>query len=124
MRTKTTLTLLALLTLAALPALASSPAAMPVGGGDNGPTSITVDIKCRIAEVNAETSRLILVDLETETAHEIALDDTVKLRARRKKDFQGRKKLGLGDLREGQELKVTVFIADGSIRRITVIKAA
>ena len=124
MRTKTTLTVLVLLALGALPALASSPAAMPVGADDNSPSSITVDIKCRIAEIDAATSTLVLVDLETETPHEITLEDTVKLRARRKRDFQGRKKLGLADLRAGQELKVTVFVADGSIRSITVVKAA
>ena len=123
MRSKTT-TLITLLALVAVPALASSPAARPVGYELNDPSTITVDIKCTIAQVDAAGSRLVLVDHETETPHEVELDDTVKLRARKKKDFGGRKKLGLADLRVGQELKVTVLVADGSISKITVLKKA
>ena len=48
----------------------------------------------------------------------------MKLRARRKKDFNGRKKLGLADLQAGQTVKVTYMVADGTIRSITVLDKA
>ena len=122
MRTKTTLAILALLVMA-LPSMASAPAVIPQGAEANGPTSITADVKCRVDEVRDE-STLVLVDFDTESRHVVRLDDTVKIRARSKKDFNGRKKLGFADLRKGQTVKVTVYVADGAIRRITVLEAA
>ena len=123
MYTKTAFVSLVLLTAFALPATASSPAEMPEGAEANGPTSITADLKCRVEEVG-ENSTIVLVDLETETRHEIQLDDTVNIRARKKKDFDGRKKLGLADLRAGQTVKVTYQVTDGAIRKITVLERA
>ena len=123
MYTKTAFVSLVLLTAFALPATASSPAEMPEGAEANGPTSITADLKCRVEEVG-ENSTIVLVDLETETRHEIQLDDTVNIRARKKKDFDGRKKLGLADLRAGQTVKVTHPVPYGAIRKITVLERA
>ncbi len=124
MHTKTAFLFFVLLTaVSVLPAAASSPAEMPEGAEANGPTSITADVKCRVEQIG-ENSTIVLVDLETESRHEIQLDDTVTIRARKKKDFDGRKKLGLADLREGQTVKVTFQIADGVIRKITVLERA
>ena len=124
MRTKTILAILVLFGLSAMSAIASSPAEMPEGADANAPASITADLKCRVDEVDASESTLVLVDLETESRHVVKLADSVKLRARFKKDFNGRKKLGLADLRKGQTVKVTYYVADLSIRRITVIEPA
>ena len=124
MRTKTTLAILVLIGFSTMSVLASSPAEMPEGADANAPASITADVKCRIDEVDANESTLVLVDLENESRHVVALDDKVKLRARKKKDFDGRKKLGLADLRKGQTVKVTYYVTDLSIRSITVLEAA
>lgn len=126
MRTTTTLAICILLGLSlgtALPAIASAPAVIPEGADANMPTSITAWVKCRVAEVR-DDSTVVLVDFETETEHVVQLDDTVKIRARKKKDFNGRKKLGFADLREGQTVKVTLLVTDGSIRSITVLERA
>ena len=123
MRTKTTLAILALFSMT-VPVLASHPAEIPEGAGANAPSSITADVKCRIEAVSATSSKLVLVDLETESVHELELEDSVKLRAKKKKDFGGRKKLGLADLQPGQTVKVTYYVADGAIRSITVLEKA
>ena len=121
MRTKTTLAFLALVSMS-LPVFASHPAVVPEDA--NAPASITADVRCRVEAVDASESVLVLVDLETETVHEVQLADSVKLRARKKKDFDGRKKLGLADLQKGQTVKVTYMVADGTIRSITVLEKA
>lgn len=123
MRTKTTLASLVLFGLSVVPAMASHPASIAAGTDANDPTTITADINCQVAEVR-DDSTLVLIDDETRGEYVVQLDDKVKIRARSKKDFNGRKKLGLADLRQGQKIKVTVYIADGSIRSITVLEKA
>jgi hypothetical protein len=123
MRSKTTLATLLLFVAASLPAAASHPASVPSDTDANAPSAITADFKCRVEEVG-EDSTLVLVDVDTESRHVVQLDDTVRIRARSKKDFDGRKKLGLADLQPGQTIKVTVYVADGSIRAITVLEKA
>ncbi len=122
MRSKTTLATLLLVTLAVLPAAASAPASIPEGADANMPTSITAEFRLEIAEVR-DDSTVVFLD-EDNMEHAVQLDDTVKIRARKKKDFDGRKRLGLADLRVGQKVKVTVFVADGAIRSITVLERA
>ena len=122
MRSKSTLATLLLLTFAALPVTASAPATVPTGADANMPTSITADFQLEISEVR-DDSTVVFLD-ENQAQHVVQLDDTVKIRARKKRDFNGRKKLGLADLRVGQKVKVTVFVADGAIRSITVLERA
>ncbi len=124
MRTKRCVSVCLLLCLFTPSLKASSPAAIPVGIDDGSPSSITADFYCKVLEVERANSKLVLLELESETSHEVVLDDSVKLRARSRRDFDGRKKLGLADLRAGQEIKIRVLLTDGSIRRITVVKQA
>ena len=129
MRSKTTLLArcifgLALTMLALSPAIASTPASRPEGPTDpNFPASVTFDVRARVEQVGGE-STIVLVDLENDARHVIQLDDTVKIRARKKKAFNGRKKLGFADLRAGQLVKVTARTEDGQIQSITVLRAA
>lgn len=127
MRTKTTLAVLVLFVLiglASLPVAASAPVTAPAGSDANMPTAITAHVKCRVERVSGNDSTIVLVDFDTESRHVIQLDDSVKIRARKKKDFNGRKKLGIADLREGQTVKVTLLVNDGTIRQITVLERA
>ena len=137
MRTKATLAIFLLGAVSILPAVAFGsdanrsrhcgatplPGTVPVGAEANGLMSITAAVTRRVAAV-VDDGTVVLVDLETESQELVQLDDSVKIRARSKKDFQGRKKLGLADLREGQIVKVTLYVADGSIRSITVLENA
>ena len=64
--------------------------------------SITFDLKCEIVEVQPEDGTILLRDLESGAEATITIADGIKLRARRKKDFGGRRKLALKDLVAGQ----------------------
>ena len=52
------------------------------------------------------------------------LDDGVALRAKRKKDFDGRKKLSFSDLAAGQVIKLTYLTENRRVVRIDVLEKA
>ena len=104
-------------------AVASSPNQVSPDFGETSPTSITVVLQCEIVEVQPEDGTILLRELESGAEKSITIADGIKLRARRKKDFGGRRKLAFGDLIAGQKVKVTFNRATGTITQIAVLKA-
>lgn len=88
------------------------------------PSSVTASAKLTVRRVESQPARLYLFDPETEKTHVVVLSERVKLTARRKKDFDGRRKLEIGDLESGQKLKVTYRTDDGRITSIQVLEKA
>ena len=98
-------------------------AGVPSGGGSVDPYKVTEMMKCIITEIKADGT-IMVRDSKTEEVHPLALKYDTKLTAQDKKAFDGRKKLGFADLRAGQTVKVTFYVADGAIRTITVLERA
>ena len=76
--------------------------------------------KCEITEVRADRTIIVWDDLDQAT-HRIQLSPKVKLRAVKKRQFDGRKKLVFEDLAEGQQVKVNFRKTDGTILQIDVL---
>lgn len=76
--------------------------------------------KCEITEVRADRTIIVWDDLDR-ASHRIQLSPKVKLRAVKKRQFDGRKKLVFEDLSEGQRVKVNFRKADGAILQIDVL---
>ena len=129
---KKTLLLAPVLLLAAVvlvPALAGASTPNPsaqAGHNDEGidPTSVTASAKLEVRRVENEPNRLYLFDPETEKTHVVVISEKTKLTARRKKDFDGRRKLDFADLTSGQTLKITYRTDDGRITSIQVLEKA
>ena len=64
-------------------------------------------IDCHLREVQ-ELGRIYVQELSGAPAYWIQLPDDVRIRAVRKADFDGRRKLKLEDLKAGQRLKLTL----------------
>lgn len=88
------------------------------------PSSVTASAKLTVRRVESEPDRLYLYDPESEKTHVVVLSEKTKLTARRKKDFDGRRKLEFADLETGQTLKVTYRTDDGRITSIQVLEKA
>jgi hypothetical protein len=86
------------------------------------PTEVTQTLKVHVTELLGP-GKLRVVDPEEEREHVLQLGDTLEIRAQDKKMFDGRKKLTLGDLRPGHQLKLTFLAEDGRLLRILVLKA-
>ncbi len=65
-----------------------------------------------------------LIDPRTEREMVLKLTDAVPLRARSKKQFDGRKQLAFDDLAKGQKIRLSFRPNDGAIIRLTVLKIA
>jgi len=117
------LNLATLVAIALAPSLvaASSPNKIAPDLGENDATSLTASMKCQIIHVN-EGDKVVLRDLDTGAVQEIAIVPEIRLRARAKRDFDGRRKLAFADLSVGQTVKVTVLRHNGLITRIDVLK--
>lgn len=76
--------------------------------------------KCEITEVRADRTIIVWDELDQAT-HQIHLSPKIKLRAAKKRQFDGRKKLVFEDLAEGQRVKVSFRKNDGSILQIDVL---
>lgn len=111
--------------LVAAASVASTPSGHKTGAGAGvDPSSVTESVKLTIRDVDPETNRIRVFDPETEEVHVIALSDKMRLTARRKKDFGGRRKLEFADLAAGQTVKVTYRTDDGRITSIQVLEPA
>lgn len=121
----TTLALAALLVLAGS-AVASTPTGGQTGNTKDGlsPSEVIGHAKLTVRNLASEPNRLYLFDPETEKTHVVVLSDKTKLTARRKKDFEGRRKLEFDDLAVGQTLKVSYRLDDGRITSIQVLERA
>ena len=126
--TRTRASLIALAVLLILPAIAA--ASTPTGGQTGNtkeglsPSDVIGYARLTLRSVAAEPNRLYLFDPETEKTHVVVLSEKTKLTARKKKDFDGRRKLDFGDLEAGQKLKVTYRLDDGRITGIQVLERA
>ena len=123
----TPLLILCLVLVAPTSAAASTPnPSVQAGNTEDGidPSSVTASTKLEVRKVASEPNRVYLFDAESEKTHVVVLSEKTKLTARRKKDFDGRRKLEFGDLEAGQTLKVTYRVADGQITSIQVVELA
>lgn len=112
----------AILTLTAAPVLASTPdtGGKPWDDPGESPVSITKTAKLIVKEI-PELGKLVLEDERTGQLHNVKLNETVALKARSKRQFDGRKKLGFNDLEVGQRLKITYRADSGEILKILVL---
>ena len=116
-----------LIVLVALPGLllaSTSPSAKAGSKDGISPSEVTASAKLLVRKVESEPDRLYLYDPSTEQTHVVVLSEKTRLTARRKKDFDGRRKLAFGDLAAGQTLKVTYRVDDGRITSIQVLEKA
>ncbi len=97
------------------------------GGVTAGPTGPASDpflathiVKATVVAVDAETGRFTIRDLRTETLHELSFHPELSMRAKKKKDFGGRRNLTAADIAAGQIIKLTVRDADGAVLRLRV----
>jgi hypothetical protein len=93
------------------------PAGVPLDEQSFRPTKV---VKCRVVEVQSDRV-LLLRDIATGENHAIRLDDDVTIKARSKKDFDGRKNLTFADLAAGQEISVTVEADTGRLLKVRVM---
>ncbi|REJ73873.1 MAG: hypothetical protein DWQ36_10420 [Acidobacteria bacterium] len=105
---------------AALPLHASVRAAKPSSGPD--PAVATVVVDAVIARITAEGTLVLRPEEEGAEPIELRLPEEVRIRAQRKKDFDGRRKLEFADLRVGQRLRLTVLPAENRLVGVTVLK--
>lgn len=100
-------------------------------GGQTGNTKdglsasdVTASARLIVRRVETEPNRIYLFDPEAEETHVVLISDKTRLSARRKKDFDGRRKLEFDDLAQGQTLKITYRLDDGKITSIQVVEVA
>ena len=68
----------------------------------------TVVMQCKVVEVFEQHRRLMVEDIKTGERHYIHVAEEVGIKAKSKKDFDGRRKLAFGDFVVGQTLNVTL----------------
>ena len=74
---------------------------------------------CKHAPADART--VVLLDLDAEREYIVPLQEDVPLKARRKSDFGGKKRLEFSDLEPGQIVRLTYATADRRILRVKVV---
>ena len=105
----------------------SASASVPRGGvpspwdSDEGPrpTAVTKSVECVIVEVREERTLLVRDDLGRE--HEIEIPEDAVIKPRRKRDFDGLRKLDFAHLRPDFRLKLTFLTRNGEIVRVKVL---
>ncbi len=76
-------------------------------------------IKCHLREVQ-ELGRIYVEEISGGPAYWVQLPDTVKIRAFRRADFDGRRKLKLEDLEAGQRLELKLKKDDDQVQVVRV----
>ena len=84
------------------------------------PTEVTRSVKLVVKEISGDGS-VVFLDIEREESVALQLSEDVELSALKKKDFGGRKKLELADLKVGQIVKLRYRTSDGAVLSIKVI---
>jgi len=97
--------------------LPEAPSGVPLNNSSFRPTAI---LDCAVLEVRPERT-LVLQEIESRDEHVVRLEEGVEIKARRKKDFDGRRRLEFSDLSEGQEVKVTVEADTGRLVEVRVM---
>ena len=107
-------------------ALASTPTGGQTGNTKDGlsASDITASTRLIVRRVENDPDRVYLYDPDAEETHVVLISEKTKLSARRKKDFDGRRKLKFDDLAMGQTLKITYRLDDGRITSIQVVEVA
>lgn len=125
MKRPTTLLLCALFLIPAL-AFSSTPVGTQAGNTETSlsASDVTASTRLIVRRVESDPDRVYLYDPEAEETHVVVISEKTRLSARRKKDFDGRRKLGFGDLAMGQTLKITFRLDDGRITSIQVVDVA
>ena len=125
MRKPTSLLLFALFLIPAL-AFSSTPIGHQTGNTKAGlsASDVTASTRMVVRRVETDPDRIYLYDPEIEETHVVLISEKTRLSARRKKDFEGRRKLEFGDLAMGQTLKITYRLDDGRITSIQVVDVA
>ncbi len=119
------LTLLAgALLLAIVPVTASTTApGRQVWDSDDGPSPVEVTNSVHCQVVKIQPNRTLRVRHETGEAR-IHINKKVRIRAKARKQFEGRKKLAFADFSPGQWLKLTYVIENGYISSVKVLPKA
>lgn len=120
--------LIALVTAAVSAPMVAATSGSSRGGVSPGPTSpsatdpflITSIVKVAVVAVDLEKRTFSVRDLESEKLHEILVTEELEIKARRKKEFDGRRDLTLADLEPGQMLRLKVRDADGAVLHVRV----
>lgn len=114
---------------AGLLAPAALVASVPVGGQqpwdtEEGPrpTAVTSSVECVVVEVRED--RTLVVRDGHEREHVVQIPEKAKIRAKNRREFDGKKKLEFGQLRPGHELKLTFLRENGEIVRVKVLGTA
>ena len=93
------------------------------GSASSGSMTVTQTHKCIITYIRADGT-VMVQDKPGAPEHPLRFSKKTKLSAQDKKQFDGRKKLDVADLKVGQELKVTHRPASGEVLKIKVLKAS
>ncbi|RMH19523.1 MAG: hypothetical protein D6696_10395 [Acidobacteria bacterium] len=107
-----------------LPASTSQPGRRPWDESDGPSSASVVRTMTVVVQKIGPDNTLQVIDKRTEEVHRIQLAGDVPIRARSKKDFDGRRKLTFADLAVGQRIKLTYRAADGKIVSLKVVKRA
>lgn len=109
------------------PVSGSTPNTGPRPWDEGGTGVVSSDItrfaKCTVRKIEPP-HRVVLYDHETRGLVTMDLDETVKLTARRKKDFDGRSRLGFKDLQVNQVVKVNYRTDTGRVLEVRVVGIA
>ncbi len=83
--------------------------------------AVTGHMKCVITEVRGD--RIVQIrDDRSQESHLVRISEEAPIKARRKKDFDGRQSLEFADLRAGHRIKLTYRTSDGQIVGVRVIE--
>ena len=107
-------------------AFASTPTGGQTGNTKEGlsASDVTASVQFKVRRVETDPNRIYLFDERSEKVHVVVVSEKTRLTARRKKDFDGRRKLEFADLELGQTLKVVYRLDDGHITSIQVVEKA
>lgn len=94
----------------------------PTGPATTDPFLVTHVVKATVVGVDLDAGTFTVRDLKTEELREVKIHGDLKMRAKNKKAFGGRRNLEPTDLAEGQLLRLTVRDADGAVVRLRVEK--
>ncbi len=124
---RTHLSTAALILVLALAVTGAAVASTPSPGGnpwdgETMPSATEVTKTATMVVKSVEQDRTLrLIDSRSEEEMVIQLAADVPLKAKRKKDFDGRKELAFDDLEAGQRIRLTYRAEDGRIVGITVL---
>jgi hypothetical protein len=111
------------LTLPALVLAQGSGSTAPSKPADHGTRSafdVTRSLKCKIVEVKVHT---LVVEDPGGKRHEFTVERTTKLKADKKTELAGKKKIELKDLKSGYNVKIKYRAADQKLVEVRVVRS-